>query len=148
MKKLYEYACHKCRILWEKEYNWGNPAQKTKCPECGKRCGQNWLDRPPPPVHFKGAGWTGVNSVTGFNKKGGSDEINLKLQEGCKERMKTGWQHYAKYTPKQAYMDDHVKRKLSPEESLKKIENAKKQASRLYDKAGINPYTQATKKPQ
>jgi len=145
-KKLYEYACHDCRVLWEKEYDWGKPAKKTKCPECGKRWGQNWLERPPPPVHFKGAGWTGVNSVTGFNKKGGSDEINLKLQEGCKERMKTGWQHYARYTPSKGYLEQAKARPLSDQEVADKLALSKKVSAHNYDKAGIDPYKKT--KPQ
>ena len=101
-KKLYEYACHECKVSWDKEYTWGKPAKKTKCPECGKRCEQNWLGREATPVHFKGAGWS---QTTGYNRTGGSDEINLKLQEGCKERMKTGWQHYSRYTPSKGYLE-------------------------------------------
>ena len=58
MKKIYEYACFDCNITWEKVYEWGKSAKKTKCPECGKKCEQNWLGRSAPPVHFKGGGWS------------------------------------------------------------------------------------------
>ena len=65
--KTYEYACHDCKLTWERDYKFGHPADKTKCPECGKRCGQNWLNREAPPVHFKGglqSGWTTKGEVS------------------------------------------------------------------------------------
>ena len=136
-KKIYVYACYDCEVSWEKEYPWGKPAEKTKCPDCSKRCGQDWANRTPTPVHFKGAGWTGKNSVTGLNKRGGSDEVNLKLQESCKDRMATGWQHYAKYTPPQKVLDKA--RKLTPRESQQKMDSARKIMDTTYDKAGIDP---------
>ena len=37
VKKDYEYSCSECKIIWEKAYKFGNPADKTKCPLCGKR---------------------------------------------------------------------------------------------------------------
>jgi len=147
-KKVYEYACHDCKVLWEREYPWGKPAGKTKCPDCGKRCEQNWLNRDPLPVHFKGAGWTGKNSVTGFNKEGGSDEINLKLQDSCKKRMESGWQHYAKYSPSKEWIDTHASKKLSSTEGEKKMKAAKKMSDTVYDKAGINRNKVHKKKPQ
>ena len=147
-KKIYVYACHDCKVSWEKEYQWGKPAGKTKCPDCGKRCGQNWLNRESIPVHFKGAGWTGKNSVTGLNKKGGSDEINMKLQDSCRERMDTGWQHYAKYSPKQGWIDSNATGRVSETRAREKMKAAKKMSDAVYDKAGIDRNKVHKKKPQ
>ena len=147
-KKIYVYACYDCEVSWEKEYPWGKPAEKTKCPDCSKRCGQDWANRTPTPVHFKGAGWTGKNSVTGLNKRGGSDEVNLKLQESCKDRMATGWQHYAKFSPKQQWIDDHTTGKVSETKARQKMKAAKKMSDAVYDKAGIDKSAVHKKKPQ
>jgi len=57
MKKMYEYSCYDCEIIWEIEYDWGKCDTKTKCPQCNKECEQNWLNRKAPPVHFKGPDW-------------------------------------------------------------------------------------------
>tara|TARA_R110002051_G_scaffold279562_2_gene341046 strand:- start:1118 stop:1555 length:438 start_codon:yes stop_codon:yes gene_type:complete len=143
-KKIYVYACYACEVSWEKEYPWGKPAEKTKCPDCSKRCGQDWENRNPVPVHFKGAGWTGVNTRTGFNKTGGSDEVNKKLQEGCKDRMDTGWQHYSKFTPPQELLDRA--RKLTPQEVDQKLEASRKVSDQVYDNAKMDPYKKI--KPQ
>ena len=85
----YEYVCHECFLLLPKEFPFGKPKKKVECPECGKMCEQNWAGRDIP-VHFKGAGWTGKNSSTGFNKAGGSDEVNRQLQDNSKLRSLAG----------------------------------------------------------
>lgn len=134
--KIYEYACHDCKVTWEREYKFGKCANKTKCPECGKRCDQNWLGREPPAVHFKGSGWT---QTTGHNRAGGSDDINQNLQEQCKERMDSGWQHYAKYEPSEEYINAAKARRLSDEEVKRGLDVSKKLSSHVYDKARMDP---------
>jgi putative FmdB family regulatory protein len=143
---IYEYVCDDCEILWEKEYPLAKNPSRTRCPKCNKLREKNWSKSTP--VHFKGAGWTGKNSVTGFNKRGGSDEINLKLQEGCKERMKSGWQHYSKYTPKKAWVDKNVVKEVSVTEAKRKMEASKQIFNQAYDKAGIDRKDSLSKKPQ
>ena len=138
MKKTYEYACHECKVSWDREYEWGKCADRTKCPDCSKLCGQNWLGRKATPIHFKGAGWTGQNVSTGLNKKGGSDEINRKLQEQCKERIDTGWQHYSKMSPPKSLTDNA--RKLDEKELQDRLEHSKKMTQLNYDKSGQSPY--------
>jgi len=131
----YEWVCAECKIFWDREYKMGTAPDRTRCPECKKLSHRKWDVAPP--VHFKGAGWTGVNKRTGFNKTGGSDEVNLKLQDGCNERMESGWQHYAKYTPPQEVLDKA--RKLDPRESKQKMDSARKIMDETYNKAGIDP---------
>ena len=134
---IYEYSCKECMIMWECDFPFGKPQKKTECPTCDAPCGQHWGGRDIP-VHFKGAGWTGANKKTGYNKTGGSDEINKKLQDETKKRMEGGWQHYAKYTPPQEVFDKA--RKLTPRESQRKMEVARKIMDETYDKAGIDPH--------
>jgi hypothetical protein len=139
----YDYACDNCFLIIPKDYPFGKPKRKIKCPECRKLCNQHFAGRDIP-VHFKGAGWTGKNSVTGFNKTGGSDEINKKLQEETKDRMKTGFQHYSVYTPPQKVYDRA--RKLSDAEVVQKKTAARKVSDHVYNKAKIDPYNKY--KPQ
>ena len=139
----FEWICHECKVFWEKEYSIGKAPARTKCPECKKLSEQFWAGRDIP-VHFKGAGWTGKNSATGYNKKGGSDEINQMLQEKTKKRMESGWQQYASYTPPQEVYDRA--RKLSDKEVKQKVEAAKEISDHVYNKANINPHNKY--KPQ
>ena len=133
---IYEYCCKECKIIWECDFPFAKQHKTTPCPECEADCGQSW-NRGDIPVHFKGAGWSGVNKNTGFNKTGGSDVVNKQLQDGCKERMKSGWQHYAKYTPPQEVFDKA--KKLTPQESQQKMDSARKIMDFTYDKANIDP---------
>ena len=137
MLKLYEYACHDCKLTWEKEYKFGQPAEKTKCPQCGKRWGQNWIGRTAPAVHFKGglgAGWT---TKGGGELMGSSDEMNKAMQEGVKNRMGQGHKDYATYNPPQEVFDNA--RKLNETEVQEKLQTAKKVTAANYDKAGLDP---------
>ena len=142
---IYEYACQKCRLIWECDFPFAKQEKTTQCPECKADCGQNW-DRGEIPVHFKGAGWSGVNKKTGYNKTGGSDEVNLRLQDDSKERMKSGWQHYAKYEMTDEYVKIAGGKKLSENEVKDKLEASRKLTAHTYDKAGMNPYEKT--KPQ
>jgi len=131
----YEWVCPKCQIWWDREYKMGTAPDRTRCPECKKLSERKWDVAPP--VIFKGAGWTGSNKRTGFNKSGGSDVVNKELQRGCEERMESGWQHYARYTPPKEVLDKATK--LSPQESKQKMNSARKIMDETYNKAGIDP---------
>ena len=135
--KLYEYACHDCKLVWEREYKFGHPAEKTKCPECNKMWGQNWLGREAPPVHFKGGLQSGWTTKGGGELHGSSDEMNKAMQKGCETRMGEGWKAYAKYTPPQEVWDKA--RKLSDSEVKEKVKASKKFVAQTYDKAGLDP---------
>jgi predicted nucleic acid-binding Zn ribbon protein len=131
---IYEWLCDDCEIFWDREYPLAKNPERTRCPECKKLCDRLW--GAPPPVHFKGSGWT--SGPQGFNKTGGSDEVNLKLQEGCKDRMKTGWQHYSHYSPPKTLTDQA--RKLTDKEVSEKKEKTKKWLGAAYNNAKISPH--------
>ena len=131
---IYEYSCRDCMLIMEHDFPFGEAAETVSCPECNADIDQHWAGRKVP-VQFKGAGWT---QTTGRNMKGGSDEVNLRLQEGSKDRMKTGWQHYSKMTPGKALTDNA--RKLSEKELEDRLKTSKKQTETNYNKSGLSPY--------
>lgn len=140
---IYEWKCDECKLFWEREYPFAKNPRRTRCPECNK-LSERYFSKAPA-VHFKGGGWM---TKGGGELAGSSDDLNKAMQEGCNNRMEKGFRAYAKYTPKKAWMDAQHPRKLSPKETSQKIDAARKQAAHAYDKAGIDPYKQATKKPQ
>jgi len=129
----YEWKCENCFILFDHEYEMGKAPVRKKCPVCNKLCHKNLQVIP---VHFKGAGWT---QTTGYNKAGGSDEINKKLQDGCEDRMKSGWQQYSKYTISDGYIKAKKGRKLGEKELKDKLDQSKKVTASQYEKAGMDP---------
>ncbi len=137
----YEYVCHDCRLIWDKEYALAKNPTRTRCPECKKLCEKNWSSsRNCPPLHFKGAGWTGRNERTGLNKKGGSDEINKMLQGKCKDAMAKGYEAYKVYSPSKGYLESVGAKKLNEEQIREKLTASKKMSAQVYDKAKIDPH--------
>lgn len=133
MATPYEWKCEPCLLLYEQYYPMGKAPTRKRCPQCNKLGNRNLQVTP---VHFKGSGWT---QTTGYNRAGGSDEINLKLQDGCKERMKTGWQQYSRYEPSEGYIKANKGRKLSSSELRDKLDHARKVTATTYEKAGMDP---------
>tara|TARA_R110000782_G_scaffold102791_5_gene190184 strand:+ start:19380 stop:19799 length:420 start_codon:yes stop_codon:yes gene_type:complete len=129
----YEWKCRECFLLFTKDFPMGKAPTRRRCPKCSVLCERNFQVTP---VHFKGSGWT---QTTGYNKAGGSDEINLKLQDGCKERIATGWQQYARYEPSEGYIKAKKGRKLSSNEVKDKLEHSRKVTATTYEKAGMDP---------
>jgi len=132
---IYEWVCPECQIWWDRECKMGTAPDRTRCPECKKLSNRKWDVAPP--VIFKGAGWTGRNKSTGFNKGGGSDVVNKELQRGSEERMESGWQHYAKFTPPKKLLDKCDA--LSPKQLQQRLEATKINTDRTYNNAGIDP---------
>lgn len=120
-------------MLFDQNYPIGKAPIRKRCPHCGELREKNFQVTP---VHFKGAGWT---QTTGYNKKGGSDEINLQLQDGCKERMNSGWQQYARYEPSEGYIKANKGRRLGQSELKEKLDQARKVTATTYEKAKMDP---------
>ena len=144
----YEYVCHDCKLIWDREYALAKNPTRTRCPECKKLCGKNYASsRNRPVVHFiggVGAGWT---TKGGGELMGSSDEMNKAMQSGCEKRMSKGYEAYKVYSPSQGYVDNLGARKLNEEEVRKKLSDSKKASAQVYDKAGIDPNKQ-NYKPQ
>ena len=49
----YEFICHPCKLVWEKEYSMKNAPARSRCPECSKLSHQNWSNKQTA-VHFIG----------------------------------------------------------------------------------------------
>jgi putative FmdB family regulatory protein len=145
----YEWVCHKCEIFWEKDFKMGTAPERTKCPECKKLSNRLFT---PTPVHFKGHGFYETDYK---DKRSTTDTKNFYKSaiEMSKERMKTGWQHYGRFTLKQEKFDSMVKeglvKKKTTEETNASKEISKRILTEAYDKAGIKDVEKYKKsKPQ
>ena len=145
---IYQYVCHDCKLIWDREYRLAKNPTRTRCPECKTLCEKNWgSSRNQPPVHFiggVGAGWT---TKGGGELMGSSDDMIRAMQEGCKKRMDKGYEAYKIYSPSKGYIDSVGARRRSDEEVRKVLQDSKKASAENYDKIGIDPYKQ-NYKPQ
>jgi len=132
----YSWVCEECKLYWDRDYSVvkGNVPTRTRCPECNKLSHRKWGD--PPPVHFRGEGWT---STPGSRKIGSSDDAARELMKSTQNRINHGWQAYHKYEPYEGYIKEMGGRRLNEEELTKKLTAAKKLSAQIYDKHGIDP---------
>ena len=49
----YEFICHPCKLIWDKEYSMKKAPERSRCPECNKLSHQNWSNKQTA-VHFIG----------------------------------------------------------------------------------------------
>ena len=141
----YQYVCHDCKLMWDKEYKLAKNPSRTRCPECKTLCEQNWNKSIP--VHFKGGVGSGWTTKGGGELMGSSDEMNRAMQDGIKKRISKGFEDYKVYSPSKGYVDSIGARRMSDEEVKKKLVASKKASAENYNKIGIDPYKQ-NYKPQ
>lgn len=103
----FEYACHECELLWQRECRIGRAPSRTRCPKC-KVLSERFIGNMPG-VHFKGMDfWTVRNQV----KKAKSNKQDINefydgAEKASNERMKTGGQHYSRMDINPQYFVDN-----------------------------------------
>lgn len=116
----YDYACDKCKIVWEENYSIGKAPKKKKCPEC-KVKGERYYGEAPALI-FKGEGyhtntlkWRRANTKT--DKKDGDEFMNnaINLSKESLNTARTS-DFYARYDPSDKTMKEAGMRKLSAKE--------------------------------
>ncbi len=48
---IYEFICHDCEVIWEREAAMSKAPSRSRCPECKKLSNRHWGDVP---VMFNG----------------------------------------------------------------------------------------------
>ena len=51
---IYEFICHDCKVIWEREAAMSKAPSRSRCPECKKLSERHWGDVP---LVFNGAGY-------------------------------------------------------------------------------------------
>lgn len=145
----YEWACHDCKLFWERDYKMGKAPSRTKCPEC-KKLSERLFESTP--VHFKGHGFYATDYK---DRRCESDTKNFYKSaiEMSKERMKTGWQHYGKFTLKEEafnkMVSDGVVKRKNDDEKRESDKITKEVLDVAYKGAGIkDPEKYKKTKPQ
>jgi predicted nucleic acid-binding Zn ribbon protein len=93
---IFEYVCHECELIWQRECRVGKAPGRTRCPEC-KKLSERFFGSMPA-VHFKGTDfWTVRNQIrkSRLNKQD-INEFYEGANKASEKRMGTGWQHYSR----------------------------------------------------
>ena len=156
---IYSWKCNDCEISWDREYDIGKAPDRTRCPECKKLCDRDWEGQNVA-ISFNDDGRgnqnnQGVNDFhtirkryrkfaeKGFDKDSADRWLNKNI-EATKAVMND-----ESYRYKPIHMDykrmekDGLVKKLSEEESRKKVERARKLTEQAYDNANKRGYKDA-----
>jgi predicted nucleic acid-binding Zn ribbon protein len=137
---IFEYACDKCSIFWEREAGVGKAPKWTKCPECGKR-GNRYFGSAPN-VQFRGKNLyefhTNRSRLQKFAKDGWDKDTadryyNEHIAES-KRAMQNQGQAYARYEPNiEKLTQEGSIKKLSQKEFSEKDKQAQQIATKHFD---------------
>ena len=87
----FEWICHDCKVVWDKEYRIGKAPSRSKCPRCKSLRDRNYQNMPA--VHFKCYGFPDNDRKlmkTGGHVAGDSDEAAKLLIQDSKNAMQHG----------------------------------------------------------
>ncbi len=144
---IFEWICHDCELIFEKDYRIGKAPNKKKCLNCKKLIGRNYeginisfsndIDFRTVQERYK------KHAINGYDK----DAANLFLKHSINFSKARTLEQEKMYKPmtlnyEKLHKDGKV-RKLSDKETANKIERAKKLTGDAYNKAKLD-----LKKPQ
>jgi putative FmdB family regulatory protein len=95
---IYEFICHNCEVIWEREAPMSKAPSRSRCPECKKLSNRHWGEVP---VMFNGSDYytnkrKQHNLV--YNDKAKGKEIAENLLDASKRMAETKTSPYASYT--------------------------------------------------
>ena len=136
----YTWACHDCKIYWERDYNIGKAPEKTKCKECGKRKGRCY---DVPTLKFVGSGFY-VNDYGSSNwkhkkSKDAAQTFINEAEDASKKRMDTGFQNYKVFTPDYNVLESQGVIKRSNNSIDENAAKHREVSKEFYKKAEIDP---------
>ena len=114
----YEFICHPCKLVWDKEYSMKKAPERSRCPECNKLSNQNWSNKQTA-VHFIGEFHTNKR----FIEKSYTNQSDLKklgeaMIKKTKESVEESKTHefYSRYVPNENFQKHYGGRKIEGRE--------------------------------
>ena len=158
---IYEWVCHECTLVWDRDCEIGKAPKKTLGPECKKRSERYFGGLS---FSFKDDGcWNTRSGAMDFRAVRGryykhiekgydKDSADRFLNRSIRQTTERITDEKARYKPMHLNYEnmarDGVVRKLDSKESLAKQERAKKLTQDAYNKANKSGYDLDITKPQ
>jgi putative FmdB family regulatory protein len=95
---IYEFICHDCEVIWEREAAMSKAPSRSRCPECKKLSNRHWGEVP---VMFNGDGYytnTRKQHNLVYKDKAKSKEVQENLLDAAKRTAESNQSPYASYT--------------------------------------------------
>ena len=105
---IYEFICHNCEVIWEREAPMSKAPSRSRCPECKKLSNRHWGEVP---VMFNGADYytnKRKNHNLVYHDKAKAKEIHENLLDGAKRMAESQQSPYKKYALKKSVLEDAV----------------------------------------
>lgn len=124
---IYEFICHDCQVIWEREAAMSKAPSRSRCPECKKLSNRHWGDVP---IMFNAKGFytnTRKNHNLVHHDKEKAKQVHETLLDATKKMAEEKKTPYSNYTmTKEAFEDMKPRRK-----SQEQLENDKKVGEEL-----------------
>ena len=105
---IYEFICHDCQVIWEREAAMSKAPSRSRCPECKKLSNRHWGDVP---VMFNGKDYY-TNKRKQHNlvnhDKQEAKRVQEELVDITKQRMDNAKSPYRKVTIKKSAVEKHI----------------------------------------
>jgi len=122
----YEFICHPCKLIWDKEYSMKKAPARSRCPECNKLSEQNWSNKQTA-VHFIGEFHTNKR----LSEKSKTNDFELErlgraLVDKTKESVNESSteEFYTRYVPNENFQKVYGGRKIEGKELEERKRNA------------------------
>jgi len=133
----YEFICHPCKLVWDKEYSMKNAPARSRCPECNKLSHQNWSNKQTA-VHFIGECHTNKrlaekSKTNESDLKRFGETLIKKTEESINESSTE--EFYTRYVPNENFQKVYGGKRIEGQE----LEERKRKAAsigRTVDKLG------------
>jgi len=127
---IYEFICHDCSVIWEREAPMSKAPSRSRCPECKKLSNRHWGEVP---VVFNGSDYY-TNKRKQHNlvykDKSKAKEIHENLLDGAKRMSEEQQSPYKSIELKKSVLENLVAqgavRKKTSEEKRKGREHVEK----------------------
>ena len=133
----YEFICHPCKLVWEKEYSMKTVPWRSRCPECTKLSHQNWSNKQTA-VHFIGECHTNKRlAEKTYTNQSDLKKLGEAMVNKTKESINDSQTHefYTRYVPNENFQKHYGGRKIEGRELDERKQTAAS-IGRTVDKAG------------
>jgi len=113
---IYEFICHDCRTVWEREATMAKAPSRSRCPECKKLKDRNWSDVP---VIFNGCDFHTVKRNTYnlvYKDKAKAKEVHEGLLDSAKKQAEETKSPYTRYVVSKEKFESLKPRRKTKEE--------------------------------
>jgi len=130
---IYEFICHDCSVIWEREAPMSKAPSRSRCPECKKLSNRHWGEVP---VMFNGNDYytnKRKQHKLVYEDKVKGKEVMENLLDATKKMSETKITPYSKYSLTEKGFDALGPRKMNADEKKKAQESSDEIKASVYN---------------